>query len=95
MIDIKNKLDIVDKMIDYVQRKIRSNESLMGMVNSTYEYETFFGYNVNTDELDEMKLNVKALDALLEYRTELLNYGAEVTGHSTEPTLTLPDGFEF
>ena len=95
MTDIKNKLDVLDKMIDHVQRKIRSNDSMMGMVNSTFEYETFTGVKENTSAITEMQLNVKALGVLLDYRAALMNYSLGINGQTEEPTLTLPEGFKF
>ena len=86
MIDIKNKLDIADKMIDCVQRKIQTTENMMGMVNSAYEYETFFGNVQNKTALNELKTNGEALHILLKYRTDLLNYAAGIGG--SEPDLS-------
>jgi hypothetical protein len=94
MVDIKNKLDVLDKMIDHVQRKIRSNENIMGAINSTYEYDTFFGPKPNEDAINEMKLNVEALGILLKYRTDLMDYSIGVT-NSEPATPAMPDGFKF
>lgn len=90
--NIKDELDVLDKMIDHVQRKIRSNENIIGAINSTYEYETFFGTKTNQTEIDEMKLNVQALGVLLTYRSDLMNYAV---GIGSKPSLTLPQGFNF
>ena len=94
MVDIKNKLDVLDKMIDHVQRKIRSNESIMGAINSTYEYDTFFGPKPNEDAISKMKLNVDALGILLKYRTDRMDYSIGITDSEPE-TPSMPEGFKF
>lgn len=92
---VKYELDILDKMIDLVQRKIHANSTMMGMVNGAYEYDTFTGYKVDETELQKARDNAKVLGLLLDYRSALMNYALK---GGTEPELItddLPEGFSF
>lgn len=88
MTDIKNELDILDKMIDHVQRKIRSNDNMMGMVNSTYEYETFFGIKADEKALNEGRANSEALSRMLNYRSYLMNNAVGINVETVTLDLT-------
>lgn len=83
--DIKHELDVLDKMIDYVQRKIRSNENIISAINSNFEYETFSGIKPNERALNEVRANSEALHRMLTYRSYLMNKAVGLTAE----TLTL------
>lgn len=85
--NIKYELDILDKMIDHVQRKIRSTENIMGMLNSSYEYETFVGYKPDMGTIAEAKLNSMALAKMLTYRSDLMDYASGI--EQSAPSLDL------
>lgn len=84
---IKFNLDIAERMIDYISRKIHNDNTTIGMLNSAYEYETFFGTKADDEKLAELKRNVEALGILTKYRSDLMDYAAGIS--STEPSLDL------
>lgn len=81
---IKYNLDIVDKMISHVQSKVYTDNTMMGMVQSGDEHDE--------TSKEQKLLNANALRVLVNYRAKLLNYAA---GLGEEPSLELPDGFNF
>ena len=85
--EIKASLDVCDKMIDALNRKMLSNESIMGMLNSSYEH-------MSNEEKEKYTLTRHQLTSLLEYRSSLLNEAMDVMA-SGDVSLTIIDGFSF
>lgn len=92
---IKYNLDIVEKMILFVEKQIRSNENIMGLMSSSFEYETFFGYSVDEDKKKEVAANVEMLPKLIKYRSDLLNYAAGIDNTAPDFPTDLPRDFTF
>lgn len=85
--EIKASLDVCDKMIDALNRKMYSNESIMGMMSDAFE-------RMSEDEKEQYAVNRQQLTSLLNYRSSLLNEAIDVMSSSDVP-LTKIDGFSF
>lgn len=85
--EIKASLDICDKMIDALNRKMYSNESIMGMMSDAFE-------RMSEDEKEQYAVNRQQLTSLLNYRSSLLNKAIDVMSSSDVP-LTKIEGFSF
>lgn len=85
--EIKASLDICDKMIDALNRKMYSNESIMGMMSDAFE-------RMSEDEKEQYAVNRQQLTSLLNYRSSLLNEAIDVMSSSDVP-LTKIEGFSF
>ena len=92
---IKYNLDVVEKMISLVEKQIRSNENIMGIMSSSFEYETYFGYAVDEDKINALKANVEMLPKLIKYRSDLLNYAAGINDTAPDFPTDLPQDFTF
>lgn len=85
--EIKTSLDVCDKMIDALNRKMYSNESIMGMMSDAFE-------RMSEDEKEQYAVNRQQLTSLLNYRSSLLNEAIDVMSSSDVP-LTKIEGFSF
>ena len=85
--EIKASLDVCDKMIDALNRKMYSNESIMGMLNDAFE-------RMSEDEKEQYAVNRQQLTKLLDYRSLLLNEAINIMSSGDIP-LTKIDGFSF
>lgn len=85
--EIKASLDVCDKMIDALNRKMYSNESIMGMMSDAFE-------RMSEDEKEKYAVNRQQLTSLLNYRSSLLNEAIDVMSSSDVP-LTKIEGFSF
>jgi hypothetical protein len=85
--EIKASLDVCDKMIDALNRKMYSNESIMGMMSDAFE-------RMSEDEKEQYAVNRQQLTSLLNYRSSLLNEAIDVMSSSDVP-LTKIEGFSF
>jgi hypothetical protein len=85
--EIKASLDVCDKMIDALNRKMYSNVSIMGMMSDAFE-------RMSEDEKEQYAVNRQQLTSLLNYRSSLLNEAIDVMSSSDVP-LTKIEGFSF
>lgn len=85
--EIKASLDVCDKMIDALNRKMYSNESIMGMMSDAFE-------RMSEDEKEQYAVNRQQLTSLLNYRSSLLNEAIDVMS-SSDVQLTKIEGFSF
>ena len=85
--EIKASLDVCDKMIDALNRKMYSNESIMGMMSDAFE-------RMSEDEKEQYAVNRQQLTSLLNYRSSLLNEAIDVMSSSDVPLIKI-EGFSF
>lgn len=81
--EIKATLDVLDRMIDTLYRRLIPTENLLGGVSEAYE-------KMSAEEKEEYKTMREQHSNLLAYRKDILNQAMDAM-----PGLTKVDGFQF